>query len=78
MQSYINNRASERFQHSFGSWSVLASMLEPIDFLRLQALNRLAYLTTISRVQTWLSEREPLILPYPFPDKNGLKSIYAR
>ena len=44
--------ASKRLLASYGTWTMMASMFLPIDFLRLQALNKYAYSVVISRVQT--------------------------
>lgn len=41
----------ERFQSSFGGWSILAAMMENLEFLKLQVLSKRAYKTNISRVQ---------------------------
>ena len=40
-----------RFQFSFGAWTELAAMLEQIEFMQLQALNKRAYNVNISRAQ---------------------------
>ena len=37
---------------SYGFWTELATMFEPIEFLQLQLLSRYAYRVSISRVQT--------------------------
>lgn len=48
--SLISKEVAERFKTSYGGWTHLAEMLEMVEFLKLQALNRYAYGTSISRV----------------------------
>ena len=43
----------------YGAFTTLASMLDPIEFLRLQALDCFLYKTAISRVQTRCELAEP-------------------
>ena len=51
--SYLNR--GERFSRSFGAFTHLASLLEPVEFLQLQAVNRFLYDAGVSRVQMkWL------------------------
>ena len=45
-------KASAVFQDSYGGWNMLASFFKRLELLQLQSLNRKAYHTTISRVQT--------------------------
>ena len=45
------NGVHVRFQFSFGAWTELAAMLEQIEFMQLQALNKRAYNVNISRAQ---------------------------
>ena len=42
---------SQKFMMTFGAWNMLAAFLGAKDFLRLQAINRYAYHTSISRSQ---------------------------
>ena len=52
---------TNRLMFSLGYWTFLAMMLPPKDFLKLQALNRYAYRTSVARVQTRLLFYRPLI-----------------
>ena len=55
------NDVSGRFLMSYGGFTVLASLLEPIEFLKLQGLDKFAYRTSISRVQLRVRLQSPLI-----------------
>ena len=48
---YLPEDVYGRFKVSFGAWTLLASMMSPIEFLQLQALCTYCYNVSISRVQ---------------------------
>ena len=39
-----------RFKLSYGGWTELSQMMDKLEFLRLQALSKYCYKTSISRV----------------------------
>ena len=47
----VSKKTWNRFQDSYGAWSILASFLEQNELNQLQALNKKAYQITIKRVQ---------------------------
>ena len=51
-------------------WTFLADMMHPIDFLKMQSLNRYVYRVSISRVQTRWQMIKPLyalsFIKHPF------------
>ena len=47
----IEGSVYAHFKFSFGAWSILSLFLEPVDFMRLQALSNYCYRTSISRAQ---------------------------
>ena len=57
----LSKDQSYRFKGSFGVWNVLVSMLEPLEFLQMQALDRSIYNAFVGRSQTsW--KNDPKIL----------------
>ena len=68
MDESLSRATSAQFYSSYGGWDVMASMLEPLEFLRLQALNRRAYTVNVSRVQArWKIYRSLAVLSYFSP-----------
>ena len=63
------NDVYDRFRVSYGAWTALCLMLEPIEFLELQLLCRYAYNTSISRCQNSFICKEELF--YAFKGKKG-------
>ena len=56
MQDMPRKEVTDRLHVSFGFMSTLAQLLDAIDFLTLQRLNRYAYNVSVSRAQSrwWL------------------------
>ena len=50
MQSESKREIYAQMEVSYGFWTVLAMMMEPEEFLQMQALNKFAYEKSISRV----------------------------
>ena len=60
IEIYLSSDVRQRFNTSFGAWSMLENLLGPFEFLRLQALNRYAYNTGISRCQVRWTAPKPI------------------
>ena len=60
MQSKPRQEITDRLVFSFGLWTELALLSEPIEFLWLQSLNRYAYKTSISRAQMKFKLTRPI------------------
>ena len=54
----MQQEISERFMHSYGGWSELCTFMQAVEFLKLQALCRQTYRTSIARVQMRLTFRK--------------------
>ena len=50
MQLGISEESAFRFMHSYGTWTEMCAMMQPIEFLHLQALNKQAYQVSVARV----------------------------
>ena len=49
------SKTTNNFQDCYGAWTELACFFDKEKFLQLQLLNKMAYKTTISRVQARFS-----------------------
>ena len=56
-----------RFMRSYGSWNEIRLLVDPLEFLKLQALNRYNYSTGVPRVQIkWLLSNTNYFFAIPF------------
>jgi len=54
MELNLTRENADKFQNDYGSWMILASLLTEFELTQLQAMNHLAYRTTVPRVQSRL------------------------
>ena len=74
----VKRSSGGRFLQSFGAMNELFSYLEELETLQFQLLNKLAYDTVVSRVQTsWKTNQRYIYLLHPF-DKWGILEYDSR